>query len=102
MFGSSPEAGEAAPRDDDSARGARGRALVASLESVSVACWPSVEDRTALGCPERQGWTVNEIPSTPDGNLGTVHPLFAVSGGKARPPASREPASEDRKGRMLW
>ena len=31
--------------------GARRRDMFASLESVSGACWPSLEDRTALGCP---------------------------------------------------
>ena len=51
---SSPEAGEAAPRDDGSARG-REVAPFASLESELNISWSSVTDRTVLGCPGVDG-----------------------------------------------
>ena len=53
-------ASKGAPRDHASTRG-RG--------AKSGVSWPSVADRTAHGC---LGWTVNEIPSTPDGNWNRV------------------------------
>jgi len=63
---SSPEAGEAAPRDDGSARG-REVAPFASLESELNISWSSVTDRTVLGCPGvyRPPRTVIGISSTP-------------------------------------
>jgi len=59
-------AGEAAPRDPGLDEGVRGRDTPFTLAGVRIsASWPPVPDPTALGCA---GWTVNEIPSIPDGN----------------------------------
>ena len=87
---SSPDAGEAERR-----RGGAGK-------RVRVRCILSVGCRSD-GRRAPMGWTVNEIPSTPDGNWLGYRPLPGRRARRqGRPPASQEPASEATKRILLW
>ena len=73
----------------DESRGGRG------LCWSSIRVYPGLRSRIQRPSAAR-GWTVNEIPSTPDGNWGTVHLLGCRMRRQRHPPAAGEPRAGKR------